>query len=106
MLGIGNYTQHVHAFHCKTFIDFRFIVGATPGDKCKVAADISLIVDASQSVELGGRIAGISGYFQKVVKEGLKTIVQSFEVSPKDARFSLMLFGDAEPMVCSIILVF
>ena len=79
-------------------------LGAEPTEKCKVAADISLIVDASQSVEIGGRIAGISGYFQKVIKEGLKTIVQSFEVSPKDARFSLMLFGDKEPMVCLTIL--
>ena len=85
--------------NCEKFIS---ILGADPVAKCKVAADISLIVDASQSVELGGRIAGISDYFQKVVKEGLKTIVQSFEVSPKDARFSLMLFGDQEPLVCFI----
>ena len=56
-------------------------------------------MDASQSVELGGRIAGIPNYFKTVIVEGLKTIVQSFDVSPKDSRFALMLFGDKVPLV-------
>ena len=76
-------------------------LGASPEEKCKVAADIALVVDASRSVEIGGIKAGIPKYFDTVVKAGLKTIVQSFEVSPKDVRFSLMLFGDKEPMVCT-----
>ena len=72
---------------------------ATPAAKCKVPADIAILVDASQSVELGGRIAGIPNYFKTVMIEGIKTIVNSFEVSPKDTRFSLMLFGDKVPIV-------